>query len=160
LGPWRAFDTPFWRGWDDHPLFGLQRDMNRLFDEFFGDAGGEVAAKGAPALTPRADVSETDKEVKIVAELPGVEEKDVAVEFADGMLSIRAEKKAEREETSARRHLVERAYGTFERVFRLPMPVEEDKIQASFAKGVLTVTLPKAAEVEKAAKKIEIKAAA
>ncbi len=146
---------------DANPFDLLQREVDRLFDEFtrfprFGLPAPSAAA--LPALTPRMDVTETDKEFEITAELPGLEEKDVQVNVADNVLTIRGEKKVEKEEKDKDYHLVERSYGSFERSLELPAGVDPDAIAASIANGVLTVKVPKPAAAQ--AKKVEVKAAA
>jgi len=109
-------------------------------------------------LMPSTDVTETDKEIEITAELPGLEEKDVQVNFADGVLTIRGEKKAEKEEKDKNYRLVERSYGSFERSIALPEGVKPEDVKATIAKGVLTVKVPKPAPAQ--SKKIEVKSAA
>ena len=108
---------------------------------------------------PAVDFSDTDKAYEIAAELPGIEEKNVEVKVANGVLTIKGERRGEKEEKNKEYYLRERNIGSFERAFQLPEGVDADKIEANFAKGVLTVTLPKKAEAQKTAKKIEIKAA-
>jgi HSP20 family protein len=137
-----------------NPLTTLQREIDRVFDSF---------SRGFPnfastALTPSMNVAETDKEIEISAELPGLEEKDVQLNVADGVLTIKGEKKAEKEEKDKNYHLVERSYGLFSRSLRLPEGTDPDNIKASIAKGVLTVTVPKPAPAQ--TKKIEVKTAA
>ena len=121
--------------------------MNRVFDDVFREF--DMAPFGSDRLFDRAlgwpdiEVPETDKEVKVTAELPGLEEKDVGVELANGVLAIKGEKRAETEDKD--RLFSERYYGRFER--RIPVDdIEADKVNASFKSGVLTVTLPKSAE--------------
>ncbi|MHC2582306.1 HSP20 family molecular chaperone IbpA [Bradyrhizobium diazoefficiens] len=109
--------------------------------------------------TPAVDVTESDKAYEITAELPGMDEKDIEVNVANDGLIIKGEKKFEREEKQKDYYVSERRYGSFERHFGLPKDVEADKIEASFRNGVLKVTLPKTAEAQKPAKKIEVKAA-
>ena len=113
---------------------------------------------GKSDLLPSMDVTETDKEIEITAELPGLEEKDVQINVADNLLTIRGEKKAEKEEKDKDYRLVERSYGSFERTLALPDGVNLDAIQASIAKGVLKVTVPKPAPAQ--SKTIDVKAAA
>jgi HSP20 family protein len=130
-----------------NPLTTLQREIDRVFDSF---------SRGFPnfastALTPSMNVAETDKEIEISAELPGLEEKDVQLNVADGVLTIKGEKKAEKEEK-------DKNYGSFSRSLRLPEGTDPDNIKASIAKGVLTVTVPKPAPAQ--TKKIEVKTAA
>ena len=106
---------------------------------------------------PVVDVVEKEREYQVSAELPGLEEKDVEVSVADDMLTIKGEKKEEKEEKAKNYYLSERRYGAFQRSFRLPPGVDSAKIEANFQKGVLTVTLPKTPEAQKKEKKIEIK---
>ena len=100
-------------------------------------------------LMPHIDVSETDRELKICAELPGVSEKDIDVRLEDDVLVIRAEKKFERKDEKENYHFMERSYGTFQRALRLPGPVDPDQVQASFENGVLTVSVPKSEQQER-----------
>ena len=104
------------------------------------------------------DVSETDMEIEVTAELPGLEEKDVQINLSDNLLTIRGEKKAEKEQKDKNYRLVERSYGSFERTLELPEGVSPDAIKANIANGVLKVTIPKPAPAQ--AKKIEVKSAA
>jgi HSP20 family protein len=140
----------------DNPFIPLQREIDRLFDDF--TRGFPAFANGKAELLPSMDVTETDKDIEITAELPGLEEKDVQINVADNLLTIRGEKKAEKEEQDKNFRLVERSYGSFERTLELPDGVNADAIQANIAKGVLKVTVPKPAPTQ--AKKIEVKAAA
>jgi HSP20 family protein len=107
--------------------------------------------------SPAVDVTETDKAYEITAELPGLEEKNIDVKLANGTLSIRGEKQDEREEKKTNYYRRERSFGSFERSFQVPNGVDLDKVDAKFDKGVLTVTLPKTAEAQKAEKKITVK---
>ena len=108
---------------------------------------------------PTVDISETDKAYEITAELPGMDEKNVEVKLANGLLTIKGEKQDEKEEKKKDYHMRERSYGSFERSFQVPDGVNADKIEANFKKGVLTVILPKSAEAQKAEKKITVKSA-
>jgi len=144
-----------------NPFMSLQREIDRLFEDFtrgfpamtaFGGNGG------AAALMPSMDVTETDKEIEITAELPGLEEKDVQVNVADNLLTIRGEKKVEKEQKDKNYRLVERSYGSFERTIELPEGVNADAIKANISKGVLKVSIPKPAPAQ--AKKIDVKSAA
>ena len=144
------------RGADVNPFFTLHREMNRMFDDVF--RGFDLAPFGAPrALNgpgwPRIDIDETDKEVRITAELPGLDEKDVSLEIANGVLSISGEKKSESEDKD--RRFSERYYGRFER--RIPLDdVEDDKASATFRNGVLSVTVPKSAAAKSNVRRIAI----
>jgi HSP20 family protein len=133
----------------------LQHEIDRVFDDFgrlrFGRSGLSLGA-------PRIDVSETDGEYVIEAELPGVDPKEVEVSLDGDVLSIKGEKKIDREDKSKDYHVVERAYGAFERSIVLPFKADEKKIQAKFTNGVLRITAPKPAEAKTEKKKIEIAA--
>ncbi len=139
-----------------NPFMSLQREIDRLFDDF--TRGFPTFGNGKADLLPSMDVTETDKQIEITAELPGLEEKDVQINVADNLLTIRGEKKAEKEEKDKDYRLIERSYGSFERTLELPDGVNTDAIQASIAKGVLKVTVPKPAPAQ--SKKIDVKAAA
>jgi HSP20 family protein len=141
----------------DNPFISLQREIDRLFDNFT-QGFPALSTGGAAELLPNLDVTETDKQIEITAELPGLEEKDVQVNLADNVLTIRGEKKAEKEEKDKTYRLVERSYGSFVRSLELPEGVNADAIKASIDKGVLKVTVPKPAPVQM--KKIDVKAAA
>ena len=134
----------------------LQREIDRVFADFTRG----FPSFGARDLMPSIDVTETDKEFEIIAELPGLEEKDVQINLADNIITIKGEKKADKEEKDKNYHLVERSYGMFERAFSLGADVETDKVEASFDKGVLKIVLPKLATAQPKVKKIEVKPAA
>ncbi|HEY1427361.1 MAG TPA: Hsp20/alpha crystallin family protein [Caulobacteraceae bacterium] len=121
------------------------RQMSRIFDDvLLGAVGAGVAT---PAVTlPRIDISETDKQLKIAADLPGVEAKDVQVTLDDDLLTIRGETSQERKEDGDSYHVVERARGAFQRSIRLPAHVNPEQVEASFQNGVLTISIPKPAE--------------
>ncbi len=139
----------------EDPFAALRREMDRLFEEVSRSFGLPRAAGGGAVLVPRVDVKETEGAVVVQAELPGVELGDVEIEFADGVLTIRGEKKQEREESEKGYYLMERSYGSFLRRVPVPSEVDEERIEATFDKGVLTVTLPKKPEVRP--KRIAIK---
>ena len=121
----------------------LHREMNRLFDDVMrGTPSGGGQAQGS-LLAPHMDVTETDQEIRIQAELPGVHEKDVELSLNDDVLTIRAEKRQERREEREGTHISERSFGTFQRAIRLPIEVNPDQVQAQFENGVLRVILPK-----------------
>jgi HSP20 family protein len=142
---------------ESDPFALLQHEMNRVFDIFHGDFDG-FGAQGGAAWMPLVNVSESEKEVKVSAELPGLEEKDIDVTLADNVLTIKGEKKAEHEEQDGNYHRVERSYGSFVRAIPMPVDVVADKVGAAFAKGVLTVTLPKSPEAQQSVKRIAVKA--
>ncbi|MCL6606486.1 MAG: Hsp20/alpha crystallin family protein [Geminicoccaceae bacterium] len=142
----------------EDPFTAMRREMDRLFEEMTKSFSLARPALGMGLMAPRVDMRETDTAVEVQAELPGVTEKDVEVQLADGVLTIKGEKKQEREEKEKGYYLMERAYGSFLRQIPIPVEVEEDKVEAKFDKGVLTITLPKKPSAEAKAKKIEIKA--
>jgi len=138
------------------PFLTLHREMNRLFDDVFSHLDVPNAfGRGSQLAWPSIGVTPSDKDVKITAELPGLEEKDVEVLVDEDVLTIRGEKKAEAEDEQ--RGFSERYYGRFERVIQLPFVVEEDKAEASFKNGVLTLTLPKSPKAHERGKRIPIK---
>ena len=143
--------TPF--GGAD-PLLSLHREMNRLFDDVFRGSRSFAqpsaqSGGGSPAVfNASVDVAETDKEMRVCAELPGVDEKDIEVSLDGDLLTLRGEKKFEQEKGDEKTnyHLVERGYGRFQRSLRLPFQANPDEVKASFHNGVLTVTVPKSAQ--------------
>jgi HSP20 family protein len=142
---------------DANPFVALQREIDRVFDDFtrgFPSFG----LFGTSELVPSMDVSETDKQIEITTELPGLEAKDVEINFADNVLTVRGEKKAEKEEKDKNYRMVERSYGAFARSIELPANVDPNSIKATIEKGVLKVVVPKPAPAN--VKKIEVKAAA
>ena len=150
LIPWnnRGREVGIHRDTDVHPFFALHREMNRMFDDVFRgfDLAPFETTRARNGLGwPQIDIDETDKEVRITAELPGLDEKDVSLEIAHGVLSIAGEKKSGSEDKA--RRFSERYYGRFER--RIPLEdVDEDKVSATFKNGVLTITVPKSAEAK------------
>ncbi len=157
-GEWRPFDA-------------LRQEIDRLFEDFqvgpwrapFARASFDADPfwRGAISFgkSPAADVTENEKGYEITAELPGLDESNVDVKFADGTLTIKGEKKEEKEEKKKDYYVSERRFGSFQRNFRVPNGVDADKIEASFKNGVLTVTMPKSPEAQKAEKKITVKKA-
>lgn len=158
LIPWnRGRDITVRRDAEPHPFLALHREVNRLFDDVF--RGFDLAPFGMAdrlfdrANWPKLELSETDKELRISAELPGLDEKDIDVTLANGVLVIRGEKRTETEDRD--RRFSERFYGRFER--RIPVEeIDEDKVTASFKKGILTVTLPKSATAQQRIRRISI----
>jgi HSP20 family protein len=144
------------------PFLTLHREMNRLFDDVLRggsvSSGGQGGSQGDVLLAPHMDVSETDKEVRVQAELPGVSENDIDVSLHEEVLTIRAEKKQERKEEREGVHFSERAFGTFQRSLRLPFQLNPDQVQARFENGVLSVTLPKVQPQERS-RRIQVQGA-
>ena len=158
LVPWSSRDrgNGATRYTDDNPIATMHREMNRMFDDVF--RGFDLMPFGTSRALdgfgwPQIDIDETDKEVRITAELPGLDEKDVNLELANGVLSISGEKRSETEDKA--RRFSERYYGRFER--RIPLDdVDEDKAAATFKNGVLSITMPKSAEAKSNVRRIAI----
>jgi len=150
---------PSFFGRDDDPFGSLFREVQKTFEDF--SRRSPLAGLGSDMLAPRIDIAESKDAIDLTAELPGVDEKDVDVTLADGVLTIRGEKKAERDEKDKDKnwHVVERSYGSFSRTIPLPFDPDSAKVEAKFEKGVLHIHLPKPAEVAKKQQKIEVKKA-
>ena len=144
-------------GRDDDPFGSLFREVQKTFEDF--SRRSPLSGFGSDMLAPRIDIAESKDAIDLTAELPGVDEKDVDVTLADGVLTIRGEKKVERDEKDKDKnwHVVERSYGSFSRTISLSFDPDSAKVEAKFGKGVLHVHLPKPAEVAKKQQKIEIK---
>ncbi len=160
LIPWgrNAQTTPSPYREEGDPFMTLHREMNRLFDDVFRGFDiapfGSFGGMGRMAGWPSVEVIDTDKDIRVSAELPGLDEKDVEVLMSDGVLTIRGGKRSEVEDRE--RAFSERTYGRFERRIPLGWDVEEDKVNASFRNGVLTVTMPKSAKAAAKARRIAI----
>ena len=150
---------PSFFGRDDDPFGSLFREVQKTFEDF--SRRSPLAGLGSDMLAPRIDIAESKDAIDLTAELPGVDEKDVDVTLADGVLTIRGEKMAERDEKDKDKnwHVVERSYGSFSRTISLPFDPDSAKVEANFEKGVLHIHLPKPAEVAKKQQKIEVKKA-
>jgi HSP20 family protein len=144
LIPWRPFGGE---------LDSFRREMDRLWERFIGER--PFARKNGEQWLPSVDVSETKDSIVVKAELPGTDSKDIDVSISGNVLTIKGEKKEEQEEKDEHRHYVERYHGSFQRSFQLPAEVKTDKIDATFDKGVLKITLPKTEQAKK--KEIQIK---
>lgn len=147
---------------DDHPFYSLQRQMNSLFHDFF--TGFDIAPRGfasgaSGAFMPSIDVKESDKEFTIRAELPGVEEKDIEVTVTSDAVTIKGEKKEEKEDKGKNYYYMERSYGSFNRVIPLSTETEANKAEAGFKNGVLNITIPKSQSAKAKETKVPIKAA-
>jgi len=138
----------------------LYDQMERMFDQFLTDPFSMAAPHGTSlyggSFVPRVDVSENDKQVTVKAEVPGLDEDNLQLSFAKGVLTIFGEKRVEREEKDSRYFRMERAYGSFRRAIEMPCEVEEDNITATFKKGVLTVVLPKSTRAEVLGRRITV----
>jgi HSP20 family protein len=151
IAPWKAFK-------ELAPLRDFERmrqEMDRLWDSFFvggPSRKGEEAAEWLPSL----DVSETKTDIVVKAEVPGMDPKDIDISLSNEVLTIRGEKKQEKEEKDENYHFVERSYGAFTRSLRLPTEVKSEKISASYKNGVLKIVLPKSEEAKKKEVKIKV----
>lgn len=145
---------------DFDPFLSLRREMDRMFDDFSRGWSLPSPASSNGFLSPRVDVAETDKGLEVTAELPGIDQKDIELDIADNVLTLKAERATEKEEKDEKKHyhLVERSHGSYMRRFALPFEADPDKVEASFDKGVLKVFVPRSPEAEKHVKKIAIKA--
>jgi HSP20 family protein len=144
-GPLLPWKRPAW-------VPDLQQELSDLMSKFFGDeAGGEWLPP-----SPAVDISETEKEIVVKAEIPGIDPGDLDVSLSGDVLTIRGEKKQDKVEKEEGRHRVERVFGSFSRSFTLPVPVQEDEIQAGYKNGLLTLTLPKAESAQKKSIKINV----
>ena len=150
LVPWRRRELRRYKG--DHPLAELQREMNRLFGDFFH---APDLTRASMEWVPDMDVKEDEKNVIVSAEIPGMDDKDIDISITGDVLIIKGEKKEERKEEKGSYHLEERSYGSFSRSISIPGTINTDKAEADYSDGVLTITLPKMAESK--AKKLSIK---
>jgi HSP20 family protein len=141
------------------PVRSLQNDINRAFDNFWRGFDLPSTSSSWSLSMPSVDVSETDKEIEVTAELPGMDEKDIDVSLAEGVLTIRGEKKSEVEKKEKDYYLQERTFGSVERVVPLPDAVDLDSANATFKNGVLTVKLAKRPEAMAATKRIAVRRA-
>jgi HSP20 family protein len=144
------------------PFTSLREEMNRLFDSFhtgFEPAQLSRIDDASASWAPKVNVTENDNALLVTAELPGIDEKDIDVSLDNGLLTIRGEKKQEKEEKDKNFYRSERSYGMFQRSLALPVEVDENKIDAEYKKGVLKLTLPKTKEAISKVRKIPVKTA-
>ena len=125
------------------PLFSLRKDVDKLFEDFMGGESALAPFAGNGKFLPAIDVKETDDAITVDAEMPGLKQEEIKVNVEEGVLSISAERKQEKDEKTKNYHRIERHYGRMERKLALPTTVEAEKVEASYKDGVLTVTLPK-----------------
>jgi HSP20 family protein len=157
---WRGVHAPARRE-EEQPFFTLQQEMNRLFEDFFRGfdaAPFRAAEERMKSFIPSVDVKEDEKEVSVMVELPGMDEKDIDVLLTENTLTLKGEKKEEREDKGKDYYHMERSYGSFSRVIPLPAGIDTNKAKAAFKRGVLTVRLPKTEEAKSKGKKIPITA--
>jgi HSP20 family protein len=146
-------------GEDTDPFLAMRREMNRLFDDAFSGFG--LPSVFGPALrqmpaAPKIDVSETDNEIQVTAEMPGIDQNDVEVLLEDDRLIIRGEKKEEREDKDRNYHVRERVQGAFSRTLPLPFAPDPNQVKAEFKDGVMNITIPKPQEVKQKQHRIEV----
>jgi HSP20 family protein len=143
------------------PIFSLQQDMNSMFDDFFRtfETGmlSPFSQTQVGLFQPQVEVKETSKDVQVSVELPGLEDKDIDLSISDDYLTIKGEKREEKEENNSSYYRMERMYGSFQRRVPFPCAVDRDKAEATFKRGVLTVVLPKTADSHQHIKKIPIR---
>ena len=162
LVPWRnnkQTQSPATRDDFFDPFVTFRREMDRVFDDFFGGSGLRPAQSGWQALTPAVGIDENDKEIVISAELPGVTEKDIDISLAGDILTIKGEKRSQHEEKNGDSTYMERRFGSFSRSLRLPFESGEEKVDAQFSNGVLTVRVPKPAQLQRAVRRIDVRSA-
>ena len=158
LIPWaRKEHAPEPKSDDNNPIASLQRDMNRVFESFWNRAGDLDWPWGGGEA--KSDVVETNDHVEVSIELPGMEMKDIEVSVSDDILTVKGEKKVERQEDKKGYYLSERSYGAIYRTIPLPPGVDGEKADASFKNGVLTIKLPQTPEAQAKVKRIEVKGA-
>jgi HSP20 family protein len=157
LVPWRnnKSQVPATREDFFDPFVTFRREMDRMFDDFFGRS----LSAGSPweGITPAVDIDDSGKELVVTAELPGVSDKDIEVSLAGDLLTIKGEEKSEHEEKNGDSYYMERRFGSFSRSVRVPFEVGDEKVDAKFKDGVLTIRVPKPAELQRMARRIEIK---
>ena len=144
----------------EFPLFSINSQMDRFFDHlninFFETPQFDFHPTFKQNYIPKVDFIETENGFRISAELPGMDDKDVDVTLDDGVLTLKGEKKIVKEDKHQDYYNVERSYGSFQRSFKVPEIIDQDKIDASFTKGILTIKLPKTPEANKEVKSIPI----
>jgi HSP20 family protein len=156
LIPWARKDgAPDAKSSEDNPIATLQREMNRVFENFWKRVGHVDWPWGSGEA--KSDVVETDSAIEVSIELPGMEMKDIEVTVNDDMLTVKGEKRIERQEEKKGYYLSERSYGAIYRTIPLPPGVDGEKAQASFKNGVLTIKLPQTPEAQAKVKRIEVK---
>jgi HSP20 family protein len=167
--PWRWGGLRHWEGSNertarsfDSQIEALHREMDRLFEDLWVGGGDRSLFAGpmrSMEFLPRVDETEDEKAYYVNIDLPGMDEKDVDISVTDRVLTIRGEKKEEEEDKGKDVYRRERSYGSFRRMLQLPGEVDQSKIEASFSKGVLRISLPKTAEAREKVRHIPVKAA-
>ena len=163
LVPWRdKSQAPAPREDYHDPFLTFRREVDRMFDDFFSGfgrrgAGAPFGSWGAP--TPSMDLTENDKEIVVTAEMPGLDQEDFEVTVSGDLLTLKGEKKAEHEHRIGEAYYMERRFGSFSRSVRLPFEVKDEKVDARYEKGLLTIRVPKPVDMQRQARRIEVRTA-
>lgn len=167
LIPWSKKTVPIKREEQEHPIYSMQKEMNRMFEDFFKGFDDDSSSfflspicsttEAGTTLTPRVDLSETDKDIIVSMELPGLDENEIKVNLSRDMLTVSGEKKQESKENEKGWYRMERHYGSFSRSIPLPHEYNSEKVDASYKNGVLTVKLAKQNSKKQKTKKISVK---
>jgi HSP20 family protein len=161
LVPWRDKSQPPAPREDyDDPFLSFRREVDRMFDDFF--AGFGRRAVGAPfgswrTPMPSMDLTQNDKEIVVTADMPGLDDKDFEVMVSGDLLTLKGEKRAEHDHRNGDAYHMERRFGSFSRSVRLPFEVKDEKVDARYEKGVLTIRVPKPADMQRQARRIEVR---
>jgi HSP20 family protein len=160
LVPWRdKAQLPATRDDNHDPFVAFRREVDRMFDDFFNGGPFGFRPWSAASVSPTIDVSDGENELVVMAELPGLDEKDFEVTLAGDVLTIKGEKKVENENRNGNTYYVERRFGSFSRSVQLPFEAGDQQVEAKYDKGVLTIRVPKPAEVQRQVRRIEVKCA-
>ena len=159
LIPWREkSNVPLRQDDRFDPFFNFRREVDRMFDDFFNGSFPRFSAFGSfGSMSPTVDVDDNENELVITAELPGLDSKDFDITLSGDLLTIKGEKKDERDEKKGGTHYVERRFGSFARSIRLPFEAGDQKVEANYDKGVLTIRVAKPPELAKASRRIEVR---
>ncbi|MBF0457575.1 MAG: Hsp20/alpha crystallin family protein [Nitrospirae bacterium] len=159
LVPWRtgSGNVPVRREDANNPFTALQRQVNDVFNGFFRGFDMDPFFGGGMGFNPSVNVLETDAEIKVTAELPGMDEHDIDVSLTKDTLTLKGQKKEEKEDKGTNYYHMERSYGSFVRTIPLMCAIDDAMVEAEFKKGILTIRLPKTPEAVKDTKKVTIK---
>jgi HSP20 family protein len=158
LVPWRdKSQAPAPREEYHDSFLSFRREVDRMFDDFFSGFGRRAVGSPLGTPTPSMDLTENDKEIVVTAEMPGLDEKDFEVTVSGDLLTLKGEKKAEHEHRNGDAYYMERRFGSFLRSVRLPFEVKDEKVDARYEKGLLTIRVPKPADMQKQARRIEVR---
>lgn len=142
---------------EQNPFDLLRNRIDKVFDSFFADSASRTVAAPPLPFHPNVDVKDSGKEIRVIVELPGMDEKDIDISLNDNLLTIKGEKKAEKEEKGDNYYHTERTFGYFSRTVPLPSEVRVEDASAAYKNGILKITLPKTERVLKEAKKIQVR---